>query len=67
MEHSVDDLIATAHPESHPGMPGINGIIEQKAQLGTIKNSVQADNVRQLNAKMENLQIQPQMGRFSRG
>ena len=66
MEHSVDDLIATAHPESHL-MPGANGIIDQKARLGTVQSSIQAENVRELNSKMENLQVQTPMGRFSRG
>ena len=66
MEHSVDDLIAAAHPESHL-MPGANGIIDQKARLGTVQSSIQAENVRELNSKMENLQVQTPMGRFSRG
>ena len=71
MEHSVDDLIATAHPESHH-MPGVNGIIEQKTNIGPSQNPNKdniRDNVRELNEKMENLQVQPQVqpGRFSRG
>ena len=71
MEHSVDDLIATAHPESHH-MPGVNGIIEQKTNIGPSQNPNKdniRDNVRELNEKMENLQVQPQVqpARFSRG
>ena len=66
MEHSVDDLIAAAHPESHL-MPGVNGIIEQKTNIGPSQSHSKAvrENVRELNEKMENLQVQP--GRFSRG
>ena len=71
MEHSVDDLIATAHPESHL-MPGVNGIIEQKTNIGPSQNPNKdnvRENIRELNEKMENLQVQPQVqpGRFSRG
>ena len=69
MEHSVNDLIVAEHPESHL-MPGVNGIIEQKT--GPFQNPNKdnfRDNVRELNEKMENLQVQPQVqpGRFSRG
>ena len=71
MEHSVDDLIAAAHPESHL-MPGVNGIIEQKTNIGPSQNPNKGnvrENIRELNEKMENLQVQPQVqpGRFSRG
>ena len=66
MEHSVDDLIAAAHPESNL-MPGVNGIIEQKSNIDHSQSHSKAvrDNVRELNEKMENLKVQP--GRFSRG
>ena len=70
MEHSVDDLIAAAHPESNL-MPGVNGIIEQKTNIDPSQSHSKAvrenvrENVRELNEKMENLQVQP--GRFSRG
>merc|ERR1711990_1400272 len=65
MEHSVDDLIVAAHPESHL-MPGVNGIIEQKSNIDHSQSHSKAvrDNVRELNEKMENLKVQP--GRFSR-
>ena len=69
MEHSVDDLIAAAHPESHL-MPDVNGIIEQKTNIGPSQNKDNVrENIRELNEKMENLQVQPQVqpGRFSRG
>ena len=64
MEHSVDDLVAAAHPESHL-MPGVNEIIEQKTNIGPHQSPTKGDNARELNKKMENLQVQP--GRFSRG
>merc|ERR1712168_262915 len=53
MEHSVDDLIAAAHPESHL-MPGVNEIIEQKTNIGPSQSPTKADNARKLNEKMEN-------------